>query len=255
VKDVEAPDYEYRLSERQDYLERVVSELREMGITSEIALRPGHIADVTKAVVGEKQIDMVVTSTSGKSGSKHWQRGGVSRKLMGLLEVPVLLVQVSEMDVPLPSLDRILVSLDGSIFSERVLPYARTFAETFNSELILISVPQVPEVADYRAASNVIESIRTKATGNMTKFLHAIARDLAAKNGNIKVRTLITGSRPARTIVSVGEEEKADMVMLTSQGRGGLDLFMMGSVAQDTVAETSLPVFMVPIIEEIEKES
>jgi len=37
-------------------------------------------------------------------------------------------------------------------------------------------------------------------------------------------------------------------IMLTSQGRGGLNLLMTGSVALQVVEDTNLPVFMVPII-------
>jgi nucleotide-binding universal stress UspA family protein len=39
------------------------------------------------------------------------------------------------------------------------------------------------------------------------------------------------------------------MIMLTSRGRGGLDLLLTGSVAQRVVQQTQIPVFMVPIPE------
>jgi len=155
---------------------------------------------------------------------------------------------VSEMDILMPSINRIVVSLDGSEFSERVLPYARAFAELIDSELILLSVPQVPEVKDYRAAAGVIDTIRAKALANMYKYLNGIADSLAQNNSKINVRVMVAGSLPARTIISVSEEENADLIMLTSQGRGGLDLLMTGSVALQVVEDTELPVFMVPII-------
>jgi nucleotide-binding universal stress UspA family protein len=249
IKEVDNPEYPSLLEERNSYLEKTSVDLVDQGYRVNYSVRSGPIAEAANDLVKEQDVDLIITSTSGKSGTKHWQRGGVSRKLMGLLNVPVLLVQASEMDMPMPSLDRIVVSLDGSIYSERVLPYARVFARTFNSELVLISVPQVPEVSDYRAAAKVVETIRQKAYANMHKFLSAIARDLSEKNGQVDVRILVTGSRPSRTIVSVSEEEKADLIMLTSQGRGGLDLLMMGSVALDVVEETQLPVFMVPILD------
>lgn len=248
VKAVGDPDYENIFNERKAYLRQQCYELEQQGYRVSYTVRPGHIADATSALVKEQDIDLIVTSTSGKSGTKHWQRGGVSRKLMALLNIPVLLVKVSEMDILMPSFKRIVLSLDGSEFSERALPYASVFAELFDSELILLSVPEVPEVKDYRAAAGVIDTIREKAYANMHEYLNETANSLLQTNGKINVRTMVAGSLPARTIVNVSEEENADLIMLTSQGRGGLDLLMTGSVALNVVEDTDLPVFMVPII-------
>jgi nucleotide-binding universal stress UspA family protein len=135
--------------------------------------------------------------------------------------------------------------LDGSTYSERILPYARLFAKAFRSELLLLSVPAVPEVQDYRAASEVVEKIRKKAEANIKKFLNAVARSL--REERIKVRTLVKGSVPVRMILRVSREENVDMIMLTSRGRGNLDLILMGSVAEDVVHNTNLPVLMLPV--------
>ena len=248
IKAVDDPDYENIANERKAYLSQQCYELEQQGYQVSYIVRPGHIADATSALVKDQHIDLIVPSTSGKSGAKHWQRGGVSRKLMALLNIPVLLVKVSEMDILMPSINRIVVSLDGSEFSERVLPYVRAFAELIDSELILLSVPQVPEVKDYRAAAGVIDTIRAKALANMYKYLNGIADSLAQNNSKINVRVIVAGSLPARTIISVSEEENADLIMLTSQGRGGLDLLMTGSVALQVVEDTDLSVFIVPII-------
>ncbi len=248
IKTVNDPDYEEIKTAREEYLKQQCYELEQQGYHVNYVVKPGHIAEATSELVNEQKIDMIVTSTSGKSGTRHWQRGGVSRKLMALLNIPVLLVKVSERDILMPPINRIVVSLDGSEFSERVLPYAVLFAEMFDCELLLLSVPQVPEVANYRAAAGVIDTIREKALANMHDYLKETAESLTQNNGKIKVRVMVSGSLPARMIVSVSQEENADLIMLTSQGRGGLDLLITGSVALKVVEDTDLPVFMVPII-------
>jgi nucleotide-binding universal stress UspA family protein len=82
---------------------------------------------------------------------------------------------------------------------------------------------------------------------NMQKFLEAVARSL--REDGLKVRTIVAGSMPARTIVETAESEDVDMIMITSRGRGGLDYLMVGSVAQRIVENTETPVFIVPIQE------
>jgi len=230
---------------REMYLREVEAQLKEEGINVDYSVRPGYISDATKGLVDDQSIDLVITTTRGKSGSQHWLSGGVSRKLTQKLDIPILLIKTAKDKSP--SIKRILVALDGSISSEYVLPYAREFAKTFDCEIILLSVPAVPEVNDYRAASEVIMKVRGKAEQNMHKLLEAIARSL--REDDIQVRTLVLGNRPAVTIVEVSQEVGADMIMITSRGRGGMDLFMMGSVAHRIVENTDRPVLLVPVHE------
>jgi nucleotide-binding universal stress UspA family protein len=91
----------------------------------------------------------------------------------------------------------------------------------------------------------VVEKIRKRAEANIQKFLNAVARSL--RKDRIKVRTLVKGSIPTRMILEVSEKEKMDLIMLTSRGRGALDLLLMGSVAEQVVQNTTLPVLMLPV--------
>jgi len=239
--------YEDARRGRELYLRGVAEELILQGFNVDYSIRPGHITDATQQLIREDGIDLVVTTTRGKSGTQHWIQGGVSRKLLQKICIPVLLVHdTDEENGAVPKIDRILIALDGSINSERVLPYARVLAKAYKSELILVTVPAVPEVKNYRAAAEIVETIRAKAEVDMRKFLEAVARSL--RDDGINVRTIVSGSIPAQTIVQVSEEEDADMIMLTSMGRGGMDLVMMGSVAQRVVQITPDPIFMMPIL-------
>lgn len=230
------------------YLSLVEEDVEQSDIPVEYAIRPESPAEAAKNFTEENQIDLLITTTRGRSGERHWITGGLSSKLVHLLDIPIFLVQTQEnlgKTVDLPRIKKIIVALDGSIYSEQTLPYARLFAKTFGSELILVTVPAVPEGVKYRATPSVIQSIRDKAVTNMKRFNEAVARTL--REDGIKVTSLVTGTVPARTLVEVSEQMDADLIMITSQGRGGLDLLMMGSVAQLVVQRSEKPVFIVPI--------
>ncbi|MGD8751959.1 MAG: universal stress protein [Anaerolineales bacterium] len=238
--------FEVNRREQEAHIQTVTNQLKRENFPVWATIRPGSTSEATRDLIEEQNINLVVTTTRGKSGAQHWLSGGVSRKLVQMITTPIVLVHANDHDNELPpKVDRILVALDGSIFSERVLPYARSLAKAFSSELILMCVPAVPEVQDYRAPSDAVQAIRQKAELNMRKFLEAVARSL--RQDGLKVRTLVTGSMPARTIVTIAEEEGVDLIMLTSRGRGGWDLLFMGSVAERVVQNTHTPVFMVPI--------
>lgn len=83
----------------------------------------------------------------------------------------------------------------------------------------------------------------------MRKYLDSVAESLRADG--LSVRTVVSGSYPARSIVDVGKREGVDLIMITSQGRGGLDLLFMGSVTQQVVQLTDSPVFILPINKEL----
>ena len=180
---------------------------------------------------------------------KHWQRGGVSRKLVQRISKPILMVQAERDEVHwVPRLNRLLVALDGSIYAEQVLPYARTLAKAFGCKVYLMSVPAVPEAGEYRAPAEFLETLRNKKDANMRKFLHAVASTL--RRDGLRVSTVVTGSTPAKAIIDVGNLKHVDMIMMTSRGRGGLKLLFLGSVAEQVVQGTEKMVFMLPIPEE-----
>lgn len=236
----------------EGYLTSVAEKIHAAGIQVNSKVLLDSAPESTRKVVTEHNVDLVILTTRGRSGEKNWLREGLSSKLVHLLDIPVLLVQVFESGpAEAPHLGRILVALDGSAFAEQLLPYARYLAKQFNCELMLISVPAVPESEKYRAAASVIHSIRKQAEVSMKKYLASIAQDLEAED--ILVRTVVTGSYPARTIVDVGKREGVDLILVSSQGRGGLDLLFMGSVAQQVVQLSDSPVFILPIIHEIEE--
>ena len=232
--------------ERTAYLEGVQQGLMASGIDVEVAVHEGSIADAAQRITHQQDVDVVVTATRGRSGKPHWSSGGVSHKLMQRINQPVFLVQtVDGVPRPQPKIERILIPLDGSIFSERVLPYARALALTFDAELILLAVPAVPEPEEYHAPSELIENIRKKTEHEMDKFLESIARSF--REHEIRVQVMVTGTLPARTIVTVAQEENVDMIMNTSRGRGGWELLLLGSEAQRVVEQSGKNVFMVPI--------
>ncbi|MCH7663880.1 MAG: universal stress protein, partial [Chloroflexi bacterium] len=240
--------FEATKNTREQYLEKEVNELRGQGIPAHYLVLPGFIADACKKLVDGNTVDLVITSTRGKSGSPNWKSGGVSNKLVRKITRPVLLVPTENSpNGKVPNMEKILVPLDGSIRSEASLPFARTMAKAFNSELILLSVPAIPEAKHYGAVGDVVEHIRMKAEQRMHEFLEAVASSI--REEGVEVRTLVTGTLPARTICSVSHEEKAGLIMITSRGRGGLDLLFLGSVAEEVVSGTKSPVFMIPIQE------
>jgi len=233
------------LAAREQYLDSIIEQLEDESFPVQKAIRRGSIADVTQSFVETNGIDLVVTTTRGKSGQKHWMSGGVSAQLMTKLDIPVLLVQGDQPADVAPSPKKILVALDGSIVSEQVLPYARYFGQVYDSELTLISVPAVPDPTHYRAPADVVQYLRHEAETKMQEFLDAVA--LSLRVDDVKVTTQVSGTRTASTIVETADRERYDWICLTSNGRGTFDRMLLGSDAERIVQNTGRSVLIMPV--------
>ncbi len=229
------------------YLETVAGGLREAGMTVDQEVLVGSVAESINRLADEKNIDIVVYSTRGRGGFQRWLLGSVASRLIQLLTKPLLIIRPQlGSPAPVPQFKKILVTLDGSEFAERVLPFARA-SVSYGSEIILLSVPQIPEAHQYGAVVEEIQQLREYVEQQSQTYLEDVAASLA--ESGLETRVIVKGTRPAETIVQVAEEEGADVVMLATHGRGGFDRLFVGSVADRVVQYATCPVFLVPIHE------
>jgi nucleotide-binding universal stress UspA family protein len=229
--------------ENRAYLSQIADGLTATGLRVGFATGEGSVTDAICDLISRTDADLVVTSTRGRSGAWHWLSGGVAPRLVSTVDQPVLVIQ-SE-DGPVPQIRKLLVNLDGSEFAERVLPYARALAAAFEAEILLLSVPEIPEAGRFGAAPDRVAQMRAEAEGQLWRYLNDVAAYIC---GDCRgVRSIVTGTYPVPTIVATAEEEGVDLIMMSTRGRGGLNRLMMGSAAQRVVEQTRLPVFLLPV--------
>jgi nucleotide-binding universal stress UspA family protein len=233
--------------DRQKYLDQMTHQLMDEGLQTENTLMFGLVEDRINDLVSEQGVDMVVMSSHGRSGLKRWLMGGVATGVMQVVNCPVLIIHPrADEGAPEPLFRKLLVTLDGSEYSERVLPYVKSSSE-FNSKVILLRIPEVPEAEMYGAVLEEIQALREEAEAEAQDYLECVAAELG--NEGIETSVIVRGSRPAQTIISVADEEQVDMIMMATHGRGGLQRLFVGSVADRVVHHTDHPVFLVPIQE------
>jgi nucleotide-binding universal stress UspA family protein len=216
-----------------EYLARVTEELGLAGLSAHSALRRGEIAEQIFAAALEDQAGLIVLCTHGRSKPRRWLTGSLTTQMVHYVAPPLLVLRPDERWRSTRSrFQRLLVPLDGSDVAEQALPYARAMARRFGSEIVLLSVPEGSESESFSAT---IES-----------YLDRVVEGL--QQDGLGVRRLVTGSGPARTIVSVCEAESADLVMMVTHGRGGtdrMDRVKVGSVTERVIESSPCPVFVV----------
>jgi len=251
-EDTPIPQWQHEQVERSRanlavYLETVAVGLREAGLKVNKEVLVGSVAEAINRLVDERDIDIVVYSTRGRGGIQRWLMGSVATRLIQLLTRPLLIIR-PRVGSPPPIMDfkKILVTLDGSEFAERVLPFARA-SIPYGSEIILLTIPQIPEAHQYGAVVEEIQQLREYVEQRSQTYLEDVAESLS--ESGLETRVIVKGTRPAETIVQVAEEEDVDIIMLATHGRGGFDRLFVGSVADRVVQFATCPVFLVPIRE------
>lgn len=140
---------------------------------------------------------------------------------------------------------RILIPVDGSRFTKKslgfVLNHLEWFQESKSSSVFLINVqgPIPPRVQ--RAVGG--EVVKQYQESEALKVLLPIEKYLTSKNIPFSSRWVV-GS-PGQEIVKAIKKDKAQMVVMGSHGRGSLTSLVMGSVAREVLAGSSVPVLIV----------
>lgn len=137
---------------------------------------------------------------------------------------------------------RILIPLDGSSRAERAIPAAARIACASHSSIVLLRVIGVP--LEYGAASepppfmirHVLETDRIWTN----TYLNTVAASPHLMG--IETQTAAVAGIPAQTIPAVVSSQQADLVVMCSHGDIGFKRWMVGSVAEEVIHHTPIPV-------------
>jgi universal stress protein A len=139
---------------------------------------------------------------------------------------------------------RILAPTDFSELSMQGLKSALEWAEAFGAKLLLLYVVEPPPypvegIVPSHLGATMLDDLERQATNDLAQMLsetQASKMDVA--------RRVVVGI-PYRKIVDVAEEEKIDLIVMTTHGRTGLSHLMMGSVAEKIVRTAPCPVLTI----------
>ncbi|APW46429.1 universal stress protein [Rhodoferax antarcticus] len=138
----------------------------------------------------------------------------------------------------------ILVPVDGSSTSQVAVGKAIVLAKSFDSIVTVIYVidpyPFTGVGTDFAYGQAEYLSAATAEANTAVQT----AKDNFSAAG-VTVNTSIVEAHTAwRGIVEAGDSLKADLIVMGSHGRSGLEKLVLGSVAQAVLSHTKLPVLV-----------
>ena len=151
-------------------------------------------------------------------------------------------------------LKKILCPLDFSDFSVRALKTAVELADKFNAKIILCHiVTDIPtmdtayDAIDYQPQLQNIQAFIQEMQTVSNNQLDELARKYVK---SVPYEKKVATGMPADEIIRIAEEEKVDLIVLTTHGRTGLSRIFMGSVAEGVTRHAPCPVLSIRIKDE-----
>ena len=138
-------------------------------------------------------------------------------------------------------ISKILFPVDFSGVSVKVVPWVRTMAEKFDSE---IHVLFVAPVLGYLSSIDVTEASIITFEGEVVKGAEKSMEEFAGLHfeGYQACKTLVLLGDPADEILKHIETEQIDLVIMATHGRKGFNRIIFGSVASQVVKKSRAPV-------------
>ena len=140
------------------------------------------------------------------------------------------------------SFKRILVAVDESAFAAHAAEVAIDLSKSLGSEVAFISVVD-PDVTCVGADAGVPIDRMAAMQEQETKRLLLAFQERAASNPVALI--FVDVGRPATKIVEGARNWRADLIVIGSHGRGGVERILLGSVAESVLRHAPCPVLVI----------
>lgn len=140
----------------------------------------------------------------------------------------------------------ILFPTDFSQGARAAMEYAVSMAKDCQAKLILLYVIQDISIAEWYipsslSAADLVEDMQKSAAKEMDKW------QAEAKQHLKDVEALVLRGVPFVEIIKTAKDKKADMIVIGTHGRTGIDHMLFGSTAEKVVRKSHCPVLTVRI--------
>ncbi len=138
----------------------------------------------------------------------------------------------------------ILAATDFNELAAAALRFAGTLARRSGAEIVVVYADMFEPPPEFTAAQ--IESVAQSIERSRRKAKEELERHAAKHIGpGVRFRTLVVEGTPAAAILHLAQKERVDLIAMGTHGRGALQRFIMGSVADHVIRYAHVPVLTV----------
>ena len=141
---------------------------------------------------------------------------------------------------------RILVPLDGTRRSATIASYVADMATRSESTVLLlaiVAVPDEPPSIGLGEKGSIGKAPSADETAVLQGYLELVASEF--RDRELDVETDIRRGVPSKEILTAALEWRCDVIAMTTRANRGLKRLLLGSVAEEVLRNSRLPVLLV----------
>ncbi len=232
----------------------------------ETLIEYGRTEDEISVVAPFEGAELVVMATHARTGLPRLVVGSIAAHVLQYSHLPVVLIRPDQVDptTPLANLlmefaqmqleepsNRLLITLDGSVESEAILEPALELAHQTEAAIYLLRIAApvfsveyaqlVHDYGDYYGTEIYQEYQRRQQEA----YLYIDKIQARLLNRGFKCFKALRTGDPTEEILKYAHEIQASALAMATHARGKVGQFFLGSVAEDVMRRSHLPVLMV----------
>jgi len=152
-------------------------------------------------------------------------------------------------------ISKILIGIDDSKYAQHAAEYGFDIAHKFKASVGVVNIIEPMVIPETGAGIDPLIGTGTATTmaqdmeildiqkNNSQNIVDAVIKRFA---GETEVTHFTDYGSTADGIISCGKEFGADLIVIGTHSRSGLDRLLMGSVAEHVIRHSEIPVLVVP---------
>jgi nucleotide-binding universal stress UspA family protein len=142
---------------------------------------------------------------------------------------------------------RMLCPLDFSELSDLALKYAAVAAREYDATLHILHAEtfELPRYFSRNESDHLIQELATAKASLRNHLAEHVQKVLGIHAKEIDLKFVALETHPVGAILDFTKQAAVDLIVMGTHGYGGLKRLRLGSVAENTVANATVPVFTV----------
>ncbi len=143
----------------------------------------------------------------------------------------------------MPKLQKIICALDLSEHSKTVAEYACMLAKAMNASIVAVyAAPTLTQYTGFHVPPNTIDSFVGEIVSGAEK---AMTQFVSENFEGVETKAEVVVGYAAEEILEIAAKEDADLIVMGTHGRKGIDRILFGSVAERVVKNSHIPVLTI----------
>ncbi|MDN6279833.1 MAG: universal stress protein [Psychroflexus sp.] len=184
----------------------------------------GSTTFAIEEVVKRNDVDLIVMGSNGVSGIEEVMIGSNTEKVVRNSEIPVLVIK---QDIEKIDFKKVLFATNFELENVTAYNKAKSFADSFNAQLKMVYI-NMPGNQFYSTS---------EIRDHMRKFLNKV--EVPLNHENVKI---YNDYSIQEGVLNASRDDKFDLIAMPTHGRKGLSHFFNGSIGEDVVNRSNLPV-------------